>query len=65
MYALLSQSSIRNSYPWRLIIASSISDWAEEIKEMSKTKQVLAMEIKNMERKDKSMRYKGPVQLRN
>lgn len=51
--------------PWRLIIASCISDWAEEIKEMSKTKQVLAMEIEKMERKDKSMRYKGPVQLRN
>ena len=39
--------------PWRHIIASSISDWAEEINEMSKTKQVLAMEIKKMERKDK------------
>jgi hypothetical protein len=51
--------------PWRLIIASCIGDWAEEIKEMLKTKQVLAMEIEKMERKHKAMRYEGPVQLRN
>jgi hypothetical protein len=37
--------------PWRLTIASCIGYWAEEIKEMLKTKQVLAMEIEKMERK--------------
>jgi hypothetical protein len=51
--------------PWRLIIASCIADWTEEIKEMLKTKQVLAMEIENMERKHRAMRHEGHVQLRN
>jgi hypothetical protein len=68
LYGLLSQSNIRNSethMPWRLIIASCIADWTEEIKEMLKMKQVLAMEIENMERKHRAMRYEGHVQLRN
>jgi hypothetical protein len=36
--------------PWRLTIASCIGYWAEEIKEMLKTKQEIP-EIEKMERK--------------
>ena len=39
-----------------------MDDWTEEIKEMLKRKQILAVE---MEKMDKAIGYEGPVQFRN